>query len=107
MAVAVSLDVGLGRILGALVAGVMAMAMAMASTSASVESPVASSAFQRWRCASTSGSSSGVVVLALIRSVAMAMSFDVVLGRVLVLRLAMVLVLRHSGSSCLWANTKN
>jgi hypothetical protein len=47
------------------------------------------------------------VVLALIRSVAMAVSFHVVLRRVLVLRLAMVLVLRHSGSSCLWANTKN
>jgi hypothetical protein len=42
-----------------------------------------------------------VVVLALIRCVAMAVSFDVVLGRVFVLRLAMVLVLRHSGSSCL------
>jgi hypothetical protein len=41
------------------------------------------------------------VVLALISSVAMAMSFDVVLGRVLVLRLAVVLILRHSGSSCL------
>jgi hypothetical protein len=43
----------------------------------------------------------GVVVLALIRCVAMAVSFDVVLRRVFVLRLAMVLVLRHSGSSCL------
>jgi len=41
----------------------------------------------------------------------MAMSFDVVLGRVVVTRVAMVLavvlVVRHSGSSCLWANTKN
>jgi hypothetical protein len=53
----------------------------------------------------------GVVVLALIGRVTMAMSFDVVLGRVVVTRvtmvLAVVLVVRHSGSSCLWANTKN
>jgi hypothetical protein len=47
------------------------------------------------------------VVLALFNSVAMAMSFDVVLGRVLVLRLAMVLVLRHSGSSCLLGEHEN
>jgi hypothetical protein len=80
--VAVSLDVGLCRILGALVAGVL-MAMAM-TVGLNV------------RLRRLLG-----VVLALIRSVAMAMSFDVVLGLVLVLRLAMVLVLRHSGSSCL------
>ena len=53
----------------------------------------------------------GVVFLALIGSVAMAMSLDVVLGGVIVagvaMVLAVVLVVRHSGSSCLWANTKN
>ena len=81
-AVAVSLDVGLGRI-RALVAGVL-MAMAM---------PMRLDVRLRRLL--------GVVVLALIRCVAMAVSFDVVLGRVFVLRLAMVLVLRHSGSSCL------
>src|SRR3954454_13742641 len=47
------------------------------------------------------------VVLALFNRVAMAMSFDVVLGRVLVLRLAMVLALRHSGSSCLLGEHEN
>jgi hypothetical protein len=52
-----------------------------------------------------------VVVLALISSVAMTMSLDVVLGGVVIagvaMMLAVVLVVRHSGSSCLWANTKN
>jgi hypothetical protein len=82
VAVAVSLDVGLRRLLGALVAGVP-MAVAM---------PMRLDVGLRRLLG---------VVLALIGSVAVAVSFDVVLGRVFVLRLAMVLVLRHSGSSCL------
>src|SRR6476646_7281972 len=91
-AVAVSLDVGLGRI-RARVAGVL-MAMAM---------PMRLDVRLRRLL--------GVVVLALIGSVAMTMSLDVVRGGVVIagvaMVLAVVLVVRHSGSSCLWANTKN
>ena len=92
-AMAVRLDVGLVRILRSLVAGVL-MAMAM---------PMRLDVRLRRLL--------GVVFLALIGSVAMAMSLDVVLGGVIVagvaMVLAVVLVVRHSGSSCLWANTKN